>query len=171
MAGGRKLDVIPEVLFNYRLRGDNRSLAMSRDRSDMYPFVQRMIRRRFVPLQELQPLDTEMLWLGIAAFGNRRPHRPTISTSHDAFVEPQTTPLALRYRVADKLNSYLKWITPIHRIIKSIIFLAAGASDKEPLPAPTATGATNKAETTFESLSRRTLRSPKNRRESRRRAA
>ena len=170
-ASGRKIDVIPEVLFDYRLRGDNRSLTMSRDRSDIYPFVQRMIERCFVPLLKLNRIDTDMLWLTIAAFGNHRSHRPTSSASDVAMVKPQAPPLALRYRVADKVNSYLKWITPIHKILRSIIFLAAGALDQKSSAAPTATEATNQAGDTFESPSGQTLHWPKNRRQRASRAA
>ena len=130
VATGLKLDVIPDVLFNYRLRGDNRSLAMSRDRSDMYPFVQRMIRRRFVPLQELQPLDTEMLWLGIAAFGNHKFHRAGLSSSQPAQEGWQVPSMALRYRIADRVNAYLKWLAPVHRICRSMILLALNASGR-----------------------------------------
>jgi glycosyltransferase involved in cell wall biosynthesis len=111
-ASGLKIDVIPDVLFNYRIRGDNRSLAMSRDRANVYPFVQRMIQRRFVPLLELNPLDADMLWLAIAAFGNRKLHRPEVPDPPAVNERWQ----ALRYRVADKVNSCLKWITPVHKM-------------------------------------------------------
>jgi glycosyltransferase involved in cell wall biosynthesis len=141
VAAGRKLDVIPDVLFNYRLRRDSRSLVMSRGRSDMYPFVQRMIRRRFAPLQELQPLDTEMLWLGMAAFGAHKFHRPGSSSSQPASDGWQVPSMALRYRVADRVNSYLKWIAPIHRICRSMLVLALRASGRR-RPAPPAAAST-----------------------------
>ena len=135
VAAGQQLDVIPDVLFNYRIRGDNRSLTMSRDRTDMYPFVQRMIRRRFVPLQELQPLDSEMLWLGMAAFGNHKFHPAGTSSFQPASEGWQVPSLALRYRIADRVNSYLKWLAPIHRICRAAFVLALHASSRRP-PAP-----------------------------------
>jgi glycosyltransferase involved in cell wall biosynthesis len=143
VAAGQKLDVIPDVLFNYRLRGDSRSLTMSRDRTDMYPFVQRMIRRRFVPLQELQPLDAEMLWLGMAAFGNHKFHRAGASNFEPASEGWQVPSLPLRYRIADKVNSYLKWLAPIHRICRATFVLALHASSRRP---PVPPGAASTAE-------------------------
>jgi glycosyltransferase involved in cell wall biosynthesis len=144
VAAGLKLDVIPDVLFNYRLRGDNRSLAMSRDRADMYPFVQRMIRRRFVPLQELHPLDTEMLWLGIAAFGNHKVHRAGRSSSQPTPEGWPVPSLALRYRFADRVNSYLKWIAPLHKICRSMIdFALRDSSRRQPAPPAAASTAEN----------------------------
>ena len=167
-ASGFEIDVIPDALFDYRIRGDNRSLAMSRHRSDTYPFVQRMIQRRFVPLRELNPLDTEMLWLGIAAFGNRKLlHRPVVSDPHPRIEGRQ----ALRYRVADKVNSYLKWITPFHRMCRSIIALAMGVSGGERPPSPAAAEAGKKADAAFASQGRRRRRWPRIRGESPSRAA
>jgi glycosyltransferase involved in cell wall biosynthesis len=135
-ARGLKIDVIPEALFHYRLRGDNRSLTMSREYTDTYPYVQRMIHRRFVSLTELNTLDREMLWLGMAAFGNRWYHRPVSPVPNP--------PLALRYRVADKVNSCLKWITPLHRVCRSIVSSVIRASGGQRLPSPVTlkTGAT-----------------------------
>jgi glycosyltransferase involved in cell wall biosynthesis len=129
-ASGLKIDVIPEVLIHYRLRGDNRSLTMSRGGTDFYPYVQRMIQRRFVPLAELNLLDTEMLWLGIAAFGNRRPHRPAVSDSSREYEAQPAPAIPLRYRVADKVNSWLKWINPIHRVFKLCISLTLDVSSR-----------------------------------------
>jgi glycosyltransferase involved in cell wall biosynthesis/GT2 family glycosyltransferase len=147
-AAGLKIDVIPDALFYYRIRGDNRSLTMSRDRSDMYPFVQRMIQRRFVPLMELAPLDADMLWLGMAAFGNRKPaHRAAAPDPHAAAAAGQPPSPALRYRVADKVNSYLKWIAPVHRMCRSIITLAMNASRARRRSAPAPSEAGTKAET------------------------
>ena len=74
-AQGLAIDVIPEALFHYRLRGDNRSLTMSREYTDTYPYVRRMIQRRFVSLQEMNASESELLWLGMASFGNRWFHR------------------------------------------------------------------------------------------------
>ena len=123
-ASGHRIDVIPEALFHYRLRGDNRSLVMSGNWSDIYTFLQRMIRRRFVPLTELSPLDTEMLWQGIVAFGLRRPH---FNTQIAIPVTPAAA-IPLRYRLADKLNACLKWVAPIHWLCKSIVSLVAGGT-------------------------------------------
>jgi O-antigen biosynthesis protein len=127
-ASGLKLDVIPEALFHYRLRGDNRSLAMSRNWSDIYPFLQRMIQRQFVPLAEVSLLDTEMLWLSIAAFGNRRPHVPAAPSPLSGYEEQ---PVPLRYRVADKVNSYLKWSNLIHRVFRLFVSLTLDASSRK----------------------------------------
>jgi glycosyltransferase involved in cell wall biosynthesis len=157
-AGGLKIDVIPDALFYYRIRGDNRSLTMSRGRSDRYPFVQRMIQRRFVPLMELATRDADMLWLGIAAFGNCKLHQPTPLASDPqppTAVEHAPTP-PIRYRVADTVNYYLKWITPLHRMCRSIIRLAMGASGKDTPPALAATE--NEKNTDAPVASRRRLR-------------
>jgi glycosyltransferase involved in cell wall biosynthesis len=137
-ANGLKIDVIPDALFHYRLRGDNRSLAMSRGRTSMYPFIQRMIRRRFVTLSELSPVDSDTLWLGLAAFGNRALRNPGASAAHAGTEGCQELPLPLRYRVADKVNSYLKSLTPFHRLCRSLIGLAmraAGPIRRHPNPA------------------------------------
>jgi len=160
-ANGLKIDVIPDALFYYRLRGDNRSLAMSRGRTNTYPFVQRMIRRRFVTLNELNPLDSEMLWLGVAAFGNRAMRNPGASAAHAVTEGWQAAPLPLRYRVADKVNSYLKSLTPFHWLCRSLIGLAmraAGSVRRQPSPA---TEAGKMADAVFAGQARRSFRWPR----------
>ena len=134
-AAGLKIDVIPDALFYYRIRGDNRSLVMSRNYTNFYPFVQRMIQRRFLPISGLSPLDTETLWLGMAGFGNRQPVAlPASDDAHllasDAHILAEIERLrarssALRYRIADRLNSCLKWLPAIHKTCKLFLLLLA----------------------------------------------
>ena len=133
VASGLKIDVIPEALVYYRLRGDNRSLAMSRERTDTYPFVQRMIKRRFVPHKEMSEWDADMLWLGMASFGIRKPAPPPPPPPPALAIEP-VPHFPLRYRVADKLNSYLKWITPFHWICRRMVAVAVSASSRDRPP-------------------------------------
>jgi glycosyltransferase involved in cell wall biosynthesis len=170
-ARGLKIDVIPDALFYYRIRGDNRSLIMSRDRSDIYPFVQRMLHRRFVPLLELNTLDTDMLWLGLVAFGNRKNQPPAASDPHPVIDVRTAPPVALRYRVADKVNSSLKWITPIHRMCRSVIAWALGTSGREQAPSAKATEAGRTSNAGLTGWHRPRLRWPRIRRETASRAA
>jgi len=125
-AVGLKIDVIPDALFYYRLRGDNRSLVMSGNYTNFYPFVQRMIQRRFHPISGLSPLDTETLWLGMAGFGNRQ-SAPSSDNAHLlAEIERlRARSSALRYRIADRLNSCLKWLPAIHKTCKLFLLLLA----------------------------------------------
>jgi glycosyltransferase involved in cell wall biosynthesis len=169
-ATGHTIDVIPDALLHYRLRGDNRSLAMSRDRTDIYPFVRRMLNRRFVPLQEMNRSDADMLWLAIAGFGNPRA-RPGLSELEAAADGGKAPAHALRYRLADKVNSYLKWITPLHRICRSMIAMVLSARDRKRRPATTDAEFADLAHAALESPSRRQVARSRFRRESPSRAA
>lgn len=164
-ASGFKIDVIPDALVYYRLRGDNRSLAMSREYSDIYPFLQRMIKRRFVPLREMTESDTDMLWLGMAGFGNRKlvpqTRNEEVQIPQTRNEEVQKAPLALRYRVADKVNSFLKWFSPFHKICRSIVAVAIGASGRGHQPSSGATEGAKTADAPLATRGQRRLRWPR----------
>jgi hypothetical protein len=96
---------------------------MSRNYTSFYPFIQRMIRRRFLSISGLSLSDAETLWLGMAGFGNRPLAVPASGNAHLlAEIEHlRARNSALRYRIADRLNSSLKWLPAVHSTCRLLL--------------------------------------------------
>jgi hypothetical protein len=92
-----------------------------------------MIERRFLPLPGLSPLEAEMLWHGMIGFGNRRPPvRHVDRPSHAGIGGSQAPSAALRFKVADWLNSMLKWARFVHMPLRVLFRASLDRAGGEP---------------------------------------
>jgi glycosyltransferase involved in cell wall biosynthesis len=102
-SAGHRLDVIPEWLFYYRVRGEGRRVSMEGGRDDKYRLTQHLLRACFLEADAPPPLDRAELWTALVSFR--------------ALCE-QRKPLL--YRAMDKVYRGLKKI-PFHfRGLKSL---------------------------------------------------
>jgi glycosyltransferase involved in cell wall biosynthesis len=137
-SAGYTIDVIPEPLFYYRLRGDNRSLVMTKSYTETFPYVQRIVKKFFAPGAAAQP-ESAAAWhylAGIDAQDRVRRHlehqinqlRIRIDTllhvqdrSHEqrALIEQLSRSRDLmRYRAADRCVNVLRKAPGVHSLLR-----------------------------------------------------
>jgi len=63
---GHGIDVIPDPLFYYRLRHDNRSFVMTKSYTDIYPFVHRLVGKMFAAPGSIDESDAAAIWHCVA---------------------------------------------------------------------------------------------------------
>jgi glycosyltransferase involved in cell wall biosynthesis len=119
--GGFRLGVIPQPLFYYRHRTDGRSMAMTRQWTDDYPFVQRILKRFYVPLKGLPAAEARSLWSALASYVASNDRAQDHRAQAQAEVEHLQQLLGnhpLRYRIADRLNRWLKRVPLLQDLCK-----------------------------------------------------
>jgi glycosyltransferase involved in cell wall biosynthesis len=118
---GYRLDVLPEFLFHYRLRGDSRMGTMNRHAEDEYANTQGLIARCFPPDRPPAPRDLADLWRALVSFRdfekNNRPAEGRLSGQ-----------IAVRIqKMLDGMNRRLKKVPLLHRGLKAVLKLGLGA--------------------------------------------
>jgi glycosyltransferase involved in cell wall biosynthesis len=106
---GHQIDVIPECLFYYRVRGEGRHRAMNRDEDDRYRLFQHLLRTAFVDAPLPSALDRAQLWSAILSFKAKAPE-----------------PRPLLYRAMDRLYRGLKKVPILQRGLQSVARLLGG---------------------------------------------
>jgi glycosyltransferase involved in cell wall biosynthesis len=125
---GYQIDVIPEPLFYYRLRGDNRSLVMTKCYTDTFPYVRRIIKKFFLTPNALRPNELDPIWdylAGIEMQTRVRNHLEHLNYEHRAIIEQLSHGRnSLRYRAADRCVNALKKAPIIHKLLRRSLPLA-----------------------------------------------
>ncbi len=102
-AAGHSLDVLPEVLFDYRVRGAGRRLALNRGRDDQYELTRDLLRKCFLNAVPAVGLNQAQLWTALVSFraacDQRKPWR---------------------YKAIDHLYNGIKRIPLLHKSLKSM---------------------------------------------------
>ena len=89
---GYAIDVIPEPLFYYRFRGDNRSFVMTKSYTETFPYVQRIVKKFFVPGTAAQPESAAPGTTSQAS--TRRTRAPPSGTPNQSVAQPHRNALA-----------------------------------------------------------------------------
>jgi glycosyltransferase involved in cell wall biosynthesis len=134
---GHAVDVIPEPLFYYRLRGDNRSVVNTKSYTDTYPFANQVMKKFFVGggAGGLSRAEATTLWQCVAGFDALARHRchlewkvthleallresqrvREVAHEQHAYIESlHIQKRFLRYRAADKCVNALKRLPLLH---------------------------------------------------------
>jgi glycosyltransferase involved in cell wall biosynthesis len=135
---GHSIDVIPEPLFFYRLRGDNRSFTMTKSYTETYPFMRRIV-KSLCATPGSTDSELESVWhyvAGIEAQARRRHQlelqvgelraqldmllsvQERVSAQHAIIEELSRHRLRLRYRAADKCVNALRRVPIVHGICR-----------------------------------------------------
>jgi glycosyltransferase involved in cell wall biosynthesis len=124
---GYRLGVIPEPLFYYRRRTDSLSGVMTREWTDFYPFVRRILKEFFGPQSRLPEAETSALWSALASYlvinDGVYDH---LATAHSYQLQQLLGNKPLRYRIADSLNQFVKRIPFAQGFFKQGLLAVAG---------------------------------------------
>jgi O-antigen biosynthesis protein len=121
---GHRLDVVPEYLFDYRVRGDGRVLTMNRGRHDQYAHTVGLLRRCFLRAGPLPEAELAALWTALVSFR----YQPTAPAPTD---DKLTGQMALRLRNAlERVNRQLKRVPLVQRGLKRLVRLSLRAWDR-----------------------------------------
>jgi glycosyltransferase involved in cell wall biosynthesis len=124
---GYRLGVIPEPLFYYRRRTDSLSGVMTREWTDFYPFVRRILKDFFGPLNRLPEAETRALWSALASYlvinDGVYSH---LAPAQAGQLQQLLGNKPLRYRIADALNQFVKRIPFAQGLFKQGLLATAG---------------------------------------------
>jgi glycosyltransferase involved in cell wall biosynthesis len=122
---GNRLDVVPEYLFDYRLRDAGRIATMNRGRADTYALTLGLLRRYFLKTGTLPEAELAALWTTLNSFRHRR-EAPAPPAD-----DKLTGQMALRLRnVLERVNGQLKRVPLLHRGLKRLLRLSLRTWDR-----------------------------------------
>lgn len=136
VGAGYRVDVLPEFLFYYRVRGDGRLNVLTRHRSGTYPYQHRLLRLHQATSDRLTAAEREELLLGLVSFqkGYERLSHENVRLQNELECLRQVLHhlqqlnrnaearlRSARYRLADQVNARLKLFPQARQAVQSVV--------------------------------------------------
>jgi glycosyltransferase involved in cell wall biosynthesis len=117
---GHRLDVLPEYLFRYRMRGAGRLGTLQRDAQDTFVLTQGLWARCFRSPAALSASDLDALWTALVSW--RADSERSAAIWHELTVLRARLG-GLHHRLAERLNHSLRRLPLLHRSVKAVLRL------------------------------------------------